>query len=76
MEAWQDFQQGQETLLDLARLAEQAASALDNASVPLPRLFAGAGSDLEYAYYTNEREEHQDAGRRIVAPLLAALNSG
>jgi hypothetical protein len=73
VEAWQDFQQGRATLLDLSRLAEQAASSLDNAS-DFPRLLGSLREDLESAYFTNEQEQHQDIGRRLVAPLLAALD--
>ena len=72
---WQDFQDGQATLLDLARLAEQAASTLDNASAPLPQRLATAASDLEYAYHANEREEHLDLGRKLMTPLLEFLEA-
>ena len=73
--AWADFESDRATLLDLARLAEQAANALDNANAPLPRLLATAASDLEYGYHANEREEHLLVGRRIMEPVLAAVNA-
>jgi hypothetical protein len=62
--AWLDFERGQATLLDLARLAEQASTALDNASAPLPQLLAEAASDLEHAYYATEEAEHRETTRR------------
>jgi hypothetical protein len=70
---WADFETGRATLLDLARLAEQVADALDNASAPLPQLLAAAAGDLEYAYYTNERDEHVPVGRSILDPVLALM---
>ena len=56
-------------------LAEQASDALDNASAPLPRLLATAASDLEYAYFTNERDEHLLVGWRILGPVLSRMNA-
>lgn len=76
VEAWHEFEQGRATLLDLSRLAEHTASGLDNASAPLPRLLAAAGSDREYAYHANEQEDHELVGRRIIALLMAALAEG
>jgi hypothetical protein len=73
--SWADFQRGQATLLDLSRLAEQASEALDNASAPLPGALRDAASDLEYAYFSTERREHVEAGRRILGPLLADMQS-
>ena len=70
IEAWRDFQRG-ERLLGLSRLAQQAASALDNASDPLPRLSADGYNDLEVAYFTNEREDHQEVGHRLVCAAPA-----
>ena len=73
-EAWVDFEAGRASLLDLSRLAEQAANALDNANAPLPGLLATAASDLEYAYYVNERENHRPEGRRILGPALSFID--
>lgn len=56
-ETWRDFQQGQATLLDLSRTAEQAAAALDHANAEILRLLTSAWGDLEYAYYSTERGE-------------------
>jgi hypothetical protein len=64
-----------ERLLDLARLAEQATNALDNASAPLPRMLATAASDLEYAYYTNDSDGHVLVGRRILGPVLSRMDT-
>lgn len=72
--AWADFQAGSGTLLDLARLAGQAASALDNASAPLAVMLAEAAADLEYAHYADEAEDHLPAGRRILGPVLSRMN--
>jgi hypothetical protein len=74
MAAWAEFEAGSATLLDLARLAEQASKALDNASAPLPAMLAEAAGDLEYAYYDQEREEHLPAGRRILGPALSRMD--
>ena len=63
-------------MLDLlARLAEHASDALDNASAPLPQLLRAAASDLEYAYYTNDREDHQQVGRQILRPVMLAMDN-
>ncbi len=72
-DGWTDFEAGRATLLDLSRLAEQAAGALDNSNAPLPRLLATTASDLESAYFTNERETHQEVGRRILAPVMTEI---
>jgi len=45
-ESLADFETGHATLLDLARLAEQASDALDNANAPLTRLLSTAARDL------------------------------
>lgn len=71
LDAVEDFRAGQLSLLDLSRRAGQTASALDTASVPLPRLLESAGSDLEYAYFTTESERHVDEAGRILTPILA-----
>lgn len=70
---WAEFQNEAASLLDLARRAEQAADALDNESAPLPALLRTAASDLEYASYAAEREEHARAGQRIMRPVLAEM---
>lgn len=70
-EAWTAFEDGTASLLDLSRLAEQAAGALDNASAPLPQLLRKAASDLEFASYTNDQENHLQVGRQILEPVLA-----
>jgi hypothetical protein len=75
LDAWSDFMVGNATLLDLSRLAEQAYSALDNASAPLPLLLHRAAGDLEYAHFTVEREDHQQAAQDIMAPVLAAFDT-
>jgi hypothetical protein len=72
--SWDAFQQGQATLLDLSRLAEQASDALDNSNAPLPAALREAAADLEYAYHASEREEHASAGRRLLGPLLAEMS--
>ncbi|MFN8156934.1 MAG: hypothetical protein U0R68_05935 [Candidatus Nanopelagicales bacterium] len=71
--AWDEFQHGHASLLDLARRAEQAETALDNASAPLPQLLHAAASDLEYAFYASESEDHPEEAARIMAPVLAAI---
>ena len=73
--AWIDFETGRATLLDLARLAEQATNALDNASAPLPQMLATAASDLEYAYYTDDSDGHGLVGRRILGPVLSRMDT-
>lgn len=73
--AWTDFETGRATLLDLARLAEQASNALDNASAPLLRMLATAANDLEYAYYTNQRDDHVPVGQRILGPVLSRIGA-
>ncbi len=70
-EAWTAFENGTASLLDLSRLAEQAAGALDNASASLPQLLRKISSDLEFASYTNDQENHLQVGRRIFEPVLA-----
>ena len=70
---WAEFQNDAAGLLDLARRAEQAADALDNESAPLSTLLRTAASDLEYAYYATEREEHAHAGQRIMRPVLTEM---
>jgi hypothetical protein len=71
---WAEFEKGSVTLLDLSRLAEQAANALDNASAPLPQQLATAASDLEYAYSRSEREDHPSLGLQILGPVMAGLD--
>jgi hypothetical protein len=67
---------GSITLLDLSRLAEQAANALDNASAPLPQQLATAATDLEHAYSTSEREDHHPSlGLEILGPVMAGLDA-
>lgn len=73
-DGWADFEEGHATLLDLSRLAGQAADALDNSSTPLPRELAAAASDLEYAYFTNERETHLEVGRRILGSVMSHID--
>ncbi len=75
VEAWADFQEGRASLLDLSRRATQAASALDNASAPLPGMLSAAASDLEYAYFTTEREDHLREAHPIVDPLMAVMGA-
>ncbi|GAB3871989.1 hypothetical protein [Terrabacter terrigena] len=58
-------------MLDLSRLAEQAAGALDNASAPLPQLLRKTASDLEFASYMSDQENHLQEGRQIFEPVLA-----
>ena len=72
-DTWDDFQAGHASLLDLSRTAEQAAAALDHSNAELLRALGSACGDLEYAYYTNEREEHLAVGHRIMRPVLAAM---
>lgn len=75
LNAWTDFERGRATLLDLARLAEQASNALDNASAPLPRMLAMAASDLECNYYTNDSADQLPVGRRILGPALSRMDT-
>jgi hypothetical protein len=75
LDAWSDFVVGKANLLDLSRLAEQAYSALDNASAPLLLLLHRAAGDLEYAYFAVEREDHQQTAQDIIAPVLAAFDT-
>lgn len=72
--AWTHFQAGRASLLDLSRLSEQAATAIDNATAPLPQLLARAAGDLEYAYFAHEQEEHAPEAHRILEPVLALLD--
>lgn len=67
------FRAGEATLLDLSRNAGQTAASLDNASAPLPKLLLRAESDLEYAYFATESEEHASEAERILAPILIAI---
>lgn len=75
LESWADCERGQATLLDLSQLAEQASTALDNASAPLPSALRDAASDLEYAYFRTESGEHPEEGRRILGPLLTDMRA-
>ncbi len=68
-----EFEENRATLLDLSMLAEQASSALDNASAPLPRLLMRAAWDLEFAYFTTGREEHFEKAKQILSPVLTAM---
>jgi hypothetical protein len=72
-QAWTAFENDAANLLDRSWLAEQASGALDNASAPLPQLLRTAASDLEFAYYANEQEDHLQIGRQILEPVLAEL---
>lgn len=72
---WFEFLQARATMLDLARLALQASSALDNASAPLPETLARAASDLEYAYYDTESEAHVEEASRILGTVLIQLGA-
>lgn len=76
LDAIDDFRDGQSNLLDLSRQAGQTAATLDNASAPLPKLLLEAESDLEYAYFATEAEEHGKEAARILAPILAAVAEG
>jgi hypothetical protein len=73
IDAWGDLNRGEATLLDLSRLAEQASTALDNASA-LPQLLAGAAGDLDYAYYATAAAEHEEAAHCILASAFAAMD--
>ncbi len=73
MQVWNAFENDAASLLDLSRLAEQASVALDNATAPLPQLLRTAASDLEFAYYANEQEDHLRIGRQILEPVLSEL---
>ena len=73
MQSWAEFENGSVTLLDLARLAEQASNALDNANASLPEQLGIAASDLEYAYHANEQEDHLSLGRQVLGPVMAGL---
>lgn len=74
VDGWADYREGRASLLDLARLAEQAASALDNSAAGLRTGLASASSSLESAYYTNERSAHTDAALEILGPVFDALD--
>ena len=73
LRTWADFVAGRATLLDISRVGQQAADALDNSRAPVPRLLAEDASDLEYAFHTKEAEDHLDVGRRLMQPVLARL---
>lgn len=75
LDAWAAFVAGDEavSLLDLSRLCEQAANALDNSVHGIPIVLDRAFSDLEYAYHATERHEHLSEGRRILEPVIAAF---
>lgn len=73
-DVWSEFQQGQATLGDLARVAGQTAMTLDNAHADLVRLLLAADSDLEYAQYAVEREEHGALAQRVFDPIFAVLD--
>jgi hypothetical protein len=75
LDAWNLFEAGDDsfTLLDLSRLAAQAAEALDNSVHGIPIVLDRAAGDLEYAYYTNEGEEHLREARRILQPVVESL---
>jgi hypothetical protein len=75
LSAVDDFNNGRTSLLDLSSSARSAASALDNASAPLPKLLDEASTELEYAYFTSESKDHDVAFRRILAPILALVAS-
>lgn len=70
---WTMFKAGRASLLDLERLAEQVAAALDNANAPLPGLLAKAASDLESAFYTIDPEKHSEEAQRILAPAFERM---
>ncbi len=73
-DTWADFQAGRSTLLDLSRTAEQAAAALDHTNADLLGVLESAWGDLEYAYYTHEREEHLAVGTWMMRPILDAMD--
>ena len=70
---WDEYLEGRASVLDLSRLAGQAANALDNANSPLLRLLAAAESELEYAAYALEQEEQPQRVRAQLEPILALL---
>jgi hypothetical protein len=71
--AWQDFEAGRTTLMDLSHSVQQAGDALDNQYAPLPELLRRTASDLEYAYFSTESDSALDAGQRIMDPVLPKL---
>lgn len=73
LDAWVEFLRGAATMLDLARLAEQASTALDHANDVLPDALAQAAGDLEYAFYATETERQSEEARRILLPVLSEL---
>lgn len=74
-DAWRAFNSGDESvsLLDLARLCQQASGALDNTVHGIPIALDRAFSDLEYAYHATERPDHLSEGRRILEPVIESL---
>jgi hypothetical protein len=72
-DTWANSKAGQATLLDLSRTTEQAAT-LDHANADLLGVLRSAWGDLEYAYFTHEREEHLAVGTQIMRPVLAAMD--
>jgi hypothetical protein len=74
IDAWDDFGRGHASVLDLSRLAQQASDALDNSSAPLPQLLAKAASDLEFAYFATEPNNHDEEARRILSTAFSAMD--
>lgn len=75
LDAWTVFESGDDsvTLLDLARLAHQAASSLDNSVHGIPIVLDRASVDLEYAFHASKRSLHRSEGRRILEPVIASF---
>jgi len=74
-DAWTLFLAGEASLLDLSRLAEQAANALDHSNAELLEALRPAVGDLEYCYYARESDEHRAEAERIMGPILDRLGS-
>jgi hypothetical protein len=69
------FRNGEDSLLELSAAAAHAAITIDNASAPLPDLLQAASSDLEYAYFATERDQHASEAERILLPILELLDA-
>ncbi len=76
VDTWDSFRHGDSTLLDLSRVTEQATDALDSASAELRERLRHASWELESAFQSSERNEHDEARAvTIMAPVFESLGT-
>lgn len=77
LDAWTRFKadDASVSLLDLSRLCEQAAGALDNTVHNIPIVLGRAAADLEFAYHATDRAQHLSEALRILDPVVVSFES-